>query len=44
MLKTAIYGIVRVVFDLIGDFPWWWGALVLVFGLVSAVLGSGSTP
>jgi hydrogenase-4 component B len=39
MLKTAIYGIVRVVFDLIGVFPWWWGALVLVFGLVSAVLG-----
>jgi len=39
MLKTAIYGIVRVVFDLIGDFPWWWGALVLVFGLISAVLG-----
>jgi hydrogenase-4 component B len=39
MLKTAIYGIVRVVFDLIGDFPWWWGAIVLVFGLVSAVMG-----
>ncbi|NTV54687.1 MAG: hydrogenase 4 subunit B, partial [Syntrophaceae bacterium] len=39
MLKTAIYGIVRVVFDLISDFPWWWGALVLVFGLVSAVMG-----
>jgi len=39
MLKTAIYGIVRVVFDLIRDFPWWWGALVLVFGLASAVLG-----
>jgi formate hydrogenlyase subunit 3/multisubunit Na+/H+ antiporter MnhD subunit len=39
MLKTAIYGIVRVVFDLIGDFPWWWGALVLVLGLVSAVMG-----
>jgi formate hydrogenlyase subunit 3/multisubunit Na+/H+ antiporter MnhD subunit len=39
MLKTAIYGIVRVVFDLIGDFPWWWGALVLVFGLLSAVMG-----
>ncbi len=39
MLKTAIYGIVRVVFDLIGVFPWWWGALVLVFGLVSAVMG-----
>ncbi len=39
MLKTAIYGIVRVTFDLIGHFPWWWGALVLVFGLVSAVMG-----
>jgi hydrogenase-4 component B len=39
MLKTAIYGIVRVVFDLIGIFPWWWGSLVLVFGLVSAVMG-----
>jgi hydrogenase-4 component B len=39
MLKTALYGIVRVTFDLIGNFPWWWGALVLVFGLVSAVMG-----
>ncbi|MGE5895049.1 MAG: hydrogenase 4 subunit B [bacterium] len=39
MLKTAIYGIVRVTFDLIGTFPWWWGALVLVFGLISSVLG-----
>ena len=39
MLKTAIYGIIRVVFDLIGDFPVWWGALVLVFGLLSAVVG-----
>ena len=39
MLKTAVYGIIRVVFDLIGDFPLWWGALVLVFGLVSAVVG-----
>ncbi len=39
MLKTAIYGIIRVVFDLIRTFPWWWGALVLVFGLISAVMG-----
>ncbi|MBI5073806.1 MAG: hydrogenase 4 subunit B [Nitrospirae bacterium] len=39
MLKTAIYGIVRVTFDLIRIFPWWWGALVLVLGLVSAVIG-----
>jgi hydrogenase-4 component B len=39
MLKTAIYGILRVAFDLIRVFPWWWGAVVLVFGLVSAVMG-----
>lgn len=39
MLKTAIYGIVRVVFDLIRDFPPWWGALVLTLGLISAVMG-----
>ncbi|MCI4624516.1 MAG: hydrogenase 4 subunit B [Candidatus Magnetoovum sp. WYHC-5] len=39
MLKTAIYGIVRVTFDLLGSFPWWWGALVLVLGLISAVMG-----
>ena len=39
MLKTAIYGMVRVVFDLIRVFPWWWGALVLMLGLVSAVMG-----
>ena len=39
MLKTAIYGIVRLTFDLIHVFPWWWGAIVLVLGLVSAVMG-----
>ena len=39
MLKTAIYGIVRVVFDFLRVFPWWWGGIVLVLGLVSAVLG-----
>ncbi|MBI3353275.1 MAG: hydrogenase-4 subunit B [Nitrospirae bacterium] len=39
MLKTAIYGIIRVTFDLIGDFPWWWGAVVLMFGLITALMG-----
>lgn len=39
MLKTAIYGIIRVTFDLIKVFPWWWGTIVLIFGLVSAVMG-----
>lgn len=39
MLKTAIYGIIRLVFDLLHASTWWWGGLVLVFGLISAVLG-----
>ncbi|MBI5676674.1 MAG: hydrogenase 4 subunit B [Nitrospirae bacterium] len=39
MLKTAIYGIIRVTFDLLGSFPWWWGAIVLILGLISAVMG-----
>ena len=39
MLKTAIYGIIRVSFDLLHVPTWWWGGLVLVLGLISAVLG-----
>jgi formate hydrogenlyase subunit 3/multisubunit Na+/H+ antiporter MnhD subunit len=39
MLKTAVYGIIRVGFDMMGTPQWWWGGLVLVLGLVSAVLG-----
>ena len=44
MLKTAIYGIIRVTFDLIKVFPWWWGALVLVLGLITALLGHTLCP
>jgi len=40
MIKTAIYGIVRVYFDFLGgEFPWWWGFVVLTVGAVSALLG-----
>lgn len=39
MLKTAIYGMVRLVFDILGTGPAWWGGLVLLFGVVSAVVG-----
>ncbi len=39
MLKTAIYGIIRVTFDLIKVFPLWWGAMVLVLGLITAIMG-----
>ena len=40
MIKTAIYALVRVYFDFLGgQFPWWWGFIVLVIGAVSALLG-----
>jgi hydrogenase-4 component B len=40
MIKTAIYGLVRVYFDFLGGaFPWWWGFAVLTIGAVSALLG-----
>jgi hydrogenase-4 component B len=40
MIKTAIYGIIRVVFDFVcGEFPWWWGVSVLTIGAISALLG-----
>lgn len=40
MIKTAIYALIRVYFDFLGgQFPWWWGFVVLVIGAVSALLG-----
>ncbi|MFA6120233.1 MAG: hydrogenase 4 subunit B [Sideroxydans sp.] len=39
MLKTAIYGILRVTFDLLGTQLWWWGVLALALGLATAVFG-----
>lgn len=41
MLKVAIYGLVRVLFDFLGasSSPAWWGVLVLALGIVSSVLG-----
>jgi hydrogenase-4 component B len=39
MLKTAIYGVLRVTFDLLGTPPWWWGLLALSIGLGSAFYG-----
>jgi formate hydrogenlyase subunit 3/multisubunit Na+/H+ antiporter MnhD subunit len=39
MLKTAVYGFLRVAYDLLPAQFWWWGVLVLALGLASAVLG-----
>ena len=43
MLKTAIYGILRVTFDLLGGQlgaqQWWWGVLALALGLITAIFG-----
>jgi hydrogenase-4 component B len=39
MVKLGVYGIVRVGWDLLGGGPRWWGATVLVAGMVSALFG-----
>jgi len=39
MLKTAIYGFLRVSFDLLHGQLWWWGGLLLALGLATALFG-----
>ncbi|MGZ5080751.1 MAG: hydrogenase 4 subunit B [Usitatibacter sp.] len=39
MLKTAIYGMLRITFDLAGTPIWWWGVVALVIGLATALFG-----
>jgi hydrogenase-4 component B len=39
MVKIALYGLIRLVWDLAGPGPIWWGGLLLVAGAISAVLG-----
>ena len=39
MLKTAIYGLLRVAFDLIHAQVWWWGVVALTLGLATALFG-----
>jgi len=41
MLKTAVYGVLRVTFDLLGAPQWWWGVLVVCVGLFSALYAVG---
>jgi len=39
MLKTAIYGMLRIGFEVLQLQLWWWGVLALVIGLVTALFG-----
>ena len=40
MTKVAVYGFIRIVFDLLGEpVVWWWGGVVLALGGITAVLG-----
>jgi hydrogenase-4 component B len=39
MTKVAVYGFIRIVFDLLGPPAWWWSMVVLGLGGVTAVLG-----
>src|SRR6266700_3256757 len=40
MLKTAVYGILRISFDLLHVRLWWWGVLMIVLGLFSGIFGA----
>src|SRR5262249_52751718 len=39
MTKVAIYGFVRIIFDLVGEPVWWWSMPVLALGGITAVMG-----
>ena len=39
MTKVAVYGFVRIVFDLLGAPAWWWSMVVLALGGITAVMG-----
>ena len=39
MTKVAVYGFVRIAFDLLGPLPWWVSPAVIVTGAATAVLG-----
>lgn len=39
MLKTAIFGLIKVVLEILGGGPAWWGILIVIIGCISALLG-----
>ena len=39
MTKVAVYGFVRIVFDLVGSPAWWWSIVVLALAGITCVMG-----
>src|SRR5437667_69203 len=39
MIKLGVYGLIRIAFEWLGQGPAWWGAVILMVGAVSALLG-----
>jgi hydrogenase-4 component B len=39
MTKVAVYGFVRIVFDLLGEPAWWWSTVVLTLAGITCVMG-----
>jgi hydrogenase-4 component B len=39
MTKVAVYGFIRLVFDLLGTPAWWWSMVILALGGITAVIG-----
>ncbi len=39
MTKVAVYGFIRIVFDLLGPPQWWWSVPMLILGGATAVIG-----
>jgi formate hydrogenlyase subunit 3/multisubunit Na+/H+ antiporter MnhD subunit len=39
MTKVAVYGFVRIVFDLLGEPAWWWSVVVLALAGITCVMG-----
>jgi len=39
VLKTGVYGFLRITFDLLQIQVWWWGVIALTVGLITALFG-----
>jgi hydrogenase-4 component B len=39
MIKTGIYGFIRISMDVLGHGPEWWGIAIIVIGAISSVIG-----